>query len=101
MGNKTIERKTQSEWKIQLTMKMNFVSTLPDSNEIRIMHAKSDNMEIITGSETNEIMEKNFKSIQQRYQKKKQESMKGSHFTFDGVNIFYYDLNIVKLSRGK
>ena len=67
MGNKTIKRKTQSEWKIQLTMTLNFVSTLPDSNEIRIMHAKSDNIEIIMGSETNEIMEKLFKSIQQRY----------------------------------
>ena len=38
-----IEHKTQSEWKIQLTMKIKFVSSLPDSDETRIMHARSDN----------------------------------------------------------
>ena len=41
-GNKTIKHKTQSEWKIQLTMKVNFISSLPDSDETRIMHPSSD-----------------------------------------------------------
>ena len=27
--------------------------------------------------------------------------MDGSHFTFDGVNALYYDLNTVSLSRGR
>ena len=33
------------------------------------MHAKSNNVEIMMGSETNEIIEELFKSFLQRYQK--------------------------------
>ena len=84
--NKTIEHKTQSEWKIQLTMKVNFISSLPDSDVTRIMHPTSDNIEIMMGSKTDEIIEELFKSLQQRYQKGLEESMHGSHCTFDGVN---------------
>ena len=39
------------EWKIQLTMQINFVSSL-DSREIGTMDSKSDNVEIIMGNET-------------------------------------------------
>ena len=66
-GNKIIERKTQSEWKIQLTMAINFVSS-KDSDETSTMHAKSDNVAIMTSSETNRIIEELFKSFLQRYQ---------------------------------
>ena len=38
-GNKIIECKTQSEWKIQLTMAINFISS-KDSDETCTMHAK-------------------------------------------------------------
>ena len=38
------DHKTQSEWKIQLTLAINFISSKPDSGENRIMHAKSDNV---------------------------------------------------------
>ena len=39
------------EWNIQLSMKIKFISS-KDSNETRIMHTWSDNIEIIMGSET-------------------------------------------------
>ena len=42
------------------------------------MHAKSDNIEIMMGSETHEIIEELFKSLLQRYQEGLEESMKGS-----------------------
>ena len=58
-GNKIIERKTQSEWKIQLTMAINFIFS-KDSDEIRIKHAKSDNVEIMMDTETNEIIQELF-----------------------------------------
>ena len=61
-GNKIIERKTQSEWKIQLTMAINFISS-KDSDETRTMHAKSNNVEIMMGSETDKIFEELFKSF--------------------------------------
>ena len=40
-GNKIIDCKNQSEWKIQLTMAINFIFS-KDSDETRIMHAQSN-----------------------------------------------------------
>ena len=37
------EHKTQSEWKIQLTIAINFISSKPDSDETRIMRTKTRN----------------------------------------------------------
>ena len=54
-GNKSWLEKTSSEWKIQLTMAINFISS-KDSDETRTMHTKSNNEEIMIGSETNEII---------------------------------------------
>ena len=44
-------KKIQGEWKINLTMAINFFSS-KDSEEIRTMHSKSDNIEILIGNET-------------------------------------------------
>ena len=98
--NTIIQRKTQSAWKIQLTIGINFVSSKPDSEKTRIMHTKSYNVEIMMGSETDEIIEDLFKSLLQRYQERLEEPMRGSEFIFDGVDALYYDLNKVSLSRG-
>ena len=57
--NKTWVEETPSEWKIQLTMAINFISS-KDSDETRTMHTKSNNVEIMVGSETNEIIEEIF-----------------------------------------
>ena len=74
--------KTQGEWKIHLTMAINFISS-KDSDEILTMHTKSDNIGIMMGSETNETIEELFKSLLQRYQEGLEESMKGSECIFD------------------
>ena len=92
--------KNQSEWKIQLSAEINFISSKPDSDETRIMHTKSNNKEIMIGSDTNEVIEDLFKSILQGYQENLEEKMKGSEFFFDGVNVLYYDLNKISLNRG-
>ena len=55
------DHKNQSEWKIQLSAEINFISSKPDSDETRIIHAKSDNLEIMIGSDTNEVIEDLFK----------------------------------------
>ena len=91
----------QSECKIQLTAVINFVSSKPDSDETRIMHAKSDNIKIMIGNETAEVIEDLFKSRCKKYQERLEESMKGCEFVFDGVNALYYDFNKISLSRGK
>ena len=92
--------KSKGEWKIQLTAEINFTSLKPDSDETRIMHTKSDNTEIMTGSDANEVIGELFKSFLQRYQEGLQEKMRGSEFEFDGVNLLYYDFNKISLNRG-
>ena len=81
------DHKTQSEWKIQLTMQINFISS-KDSEETCTMHTKSHNIEIMMGNETDEIIEKLFESLLQNYQKNLEESMRGSKFVFDSIDLF-------------
>ena len=50
------------------------------------------------GSTTDEIIEELFKSLLKRYQEGLEESMRGSYFTFDSVDLLYYDLNRISLS---
>ena len=64
------------------------------------MHTKSDNEEIMVGSDTNDVIKELFKSFLQRYQEGLQENMEGSDFEFDGVNLLYYDFNKTSLNRG-
>ena len=49
-------------------MAINFISSKEDSDGTRTMRTKSDNIEIMMGSETDEIIEEFFKSNLQRYQ---------------------------------
>ena len=68
-------------------MKINFVSSKDDFDETRTMHTKSDNVHILMGSETDEIIEKLFKSLLQNYQKDLEKSMRGSDFVIDKVDL--------------
>ena len=62
------------EWKIQLTMQMNFISP-KDSGETCTMYVKSCNIKIIMSSETNDIIEELRESLQ-----KYQEGLEASLF---------------------
>ena len=64
------------------------------------MHTKSDNTEIMIGSDTNDVIKELFKSLLQRYQEGLQEKVRGSDFAFEGVNLMYYDFNKISLNRG-
>ena len=65
-GDKSWQEKTSSEWKIQLTMAINFISS-KDSDETRTMHTTSNDVKIMIGSETNEIIMELFKSFLQKH----------------------------------
>ena len=80
-------------------MAINFISS-KDSDETRTLLAKSNNAEILMGSETNEIIKELFKYFLQIYQEGLEESMRGSEFIFDNYDSLYYDLNKISLSRG-
>ena len=99
-SNEVIDYETQfGEWKIQLTMSINFISS-KDSDETRNMHTKSDKIEIMMGSETDDITDELFESLLQKYQEGLEESMRGSEFIRDSVDLLYYHLQKIGLKRG-
>ena len=65
------------------------------------MHTKSDDEEIMVGSDTSDVVKELFKSLLERYQENLQEKMRVSYFEFDSVNLLYYDFNEISLNRGK
>ena len=80
-------------------MAINFISS-KDSDDTRTMHTKSNNVETMIGSETDEIIEDLLESFLQKYQEGLEESMRGSEFVYDSSDALYNDLNKVSLSRG-
>ena len=69
------DHKTRREWKIQLTMQINFIP-YKDSEETRTMYTNSHNIEIMMRKETDEIIEKLREFLLQNYQKDLEESIK-------------------------
>ena len=67
-------------------MAINFISS-KDSDETRTMHTKSNNVEIMVDSEIDEIIKDLFESFLQKYQEGLEESMKGSEFVYDSVDV--------------
>ena len=59
------DKKDKGEWKLQLTAQINFISQRPGSDETRVMHTRSVCEEFMSGSETEEIVEKLFRSLLQ------------------------------------
>ena len=94
------EYKLKGEWKVQLTIEVNFASLKPGSDVARIMYTRSDNVEIMFGDDNDDIIEQLFESLLQKYEENLQNKMKGSDFEFDGVNFLYYDFNKTSINRG-
>ena len=86
------------ELKIQLTMQINFISSI-DPGEIRTMDSKSKNIEILMGSEKDDVINKLFESFLQKYQEKLEEKMEKSKFVFESVDLLYYSLHKTTLKR--
>ena len=80
-------------------MVFNLISS-KDSDEIRTMHTKSDNIEIMMVNKRDEIIEELFESLSQRYQEGLEEKMKGREFVFDSVHLLHYNLHKISLNRG-
>ena len=71
-------------WKIQLTISINFLSS-KENYEKRVVHSKSDNIEITINDKEDETIEDFFQSLLSRYQIGLETSMKGIDFVFDCV----------------
>ena len=81
--------KKSDTWKIQLVIVVDFISSKDDNNEKRVMHPKSDNIEIMISDEADEIIEELLDSLKNRYQNNL-ESMRDGEFVFDYVHLLYY-----------
>ena len=52
--------KQSHTWKIQLTITINFDSSKGGNDEDRVMHPKSDSIEIMSSDEADEVIKKTF-----------------------------------------
>ena len=89
--------RVQDYWKIRLTMRINFISSL-DTNEPRLMYVTSDYIKVI-GAKTDNNINELFESIFKKYQEELQK-MKGSEFVFNNIDLLYYKLHKISLNRG-
>ena len=90
--------KNSETWKIQLTIAKNVISS-KNNDEDRVMHSKSDKIEIMINDEANEVIKELLDLLTIRYQNNL-ESLKGSEFVFDYVNLLYYKCHKISLNCG-
>ena len=79
--------------KIQLTVKVNFLSSKDDNDEKRAIQWNSDSIEIMINDKADKVIKQLSKSLKNRYQNNL-ESIKGSEFVFD--MFIYYIINVIK-----
>ena len=91
--------KSRGEWKIQITMRIIFIFFI-DKNEIQVMHTKSDNVEIMNGTDTSDAINKLINSFMKRYQEGLETKMKGSSYMFERIDLLEYHLHKISLNRG-
>ena len=90
--------KKSDTWKIQLTIANNFIFSV-DNNEERVLDSKSGNIEIMINDEADEAIKELSHSLKNRYQNNL-ESVKGSKFVFDYINLLYYKCHKINPNCG-
>ena len=80
-------RDGSNEWKIQLNMGVNFISS-NDTGKIRTFFVWSDNYEIRSGNETNDIINGLLKSFLSNYQNEEKILRNGSNFVFESIDHY-------------
>ena len=80
-------------------MQIRFISFI-DNTESLIMYSKSNNVEIMSGYDTNNIINMLIDSFNKRYQKALETQMKGSNYVFDRIELLEYHFHKITLNRG-
>ena len=93
-------RNESKEWKIQINMSVNFVSS-NDTGEIRTIFVWSDKEEIRLGNEADDIIKGLLNSFLSNYQKEETILRNGSNFVFESVNLLSYHFHKTSLKKGK
>ena len=96
--------KSKGEWKIQLSVRIISVS-FTDTNKTREMHTRSDNITIMSGVETEDLLalmsiNELFNTFHKRCQEGLETKMRGSSFTFECIDLLEYHLHKISLNRG-
>ena len=91
--------KSKDEWKIQITMRIIFISFI-DKNGTQLMHTKSDNVEIMNGTDTSDATNKLINSFMKRSQEGLETKMKRSSYIFERIDLLEYHLHKISLNRG-
>ena len=89
------------EWKIQLTMQNSCIST-KSFEETRTIYTKSGPAEIFMGSNTEDVIDKLFNTLLQRFQCAQETSNeRGSEFIPDSVEVLYYEFHKIDIIRAE
>ena len=96
--NKAIENNS-NEWKIQINMHVNFVSS-NDTGGTRTIFVWSNDEEIRSGNET-DIIKGLINSFLNNYQKEERVLRNGSNLAFESVDLLSYLIHKTSLKRGK
>ena len=93
-------RNESNEWKIQINMHVNFVSS-NDTGETRTIFVWSDNEEIRSGYERNDIVKRLLNSFLTNYEDEETILRNSSNFVFESVDLLSYHVHKISLKRGK
>ena len=100
-NNSNNNNNNRAEWKIQLTMKTNSISTKSFEDK-RTIFSKSEPVEIFMGSNTKDVIDKLFNTLLQRFQKAQETSNeRGSEFIPDSVELLYYNFQRIDIKRAE
>ena len=94
-----ISRKQYHTWKNQLTISINFMSS-KDNDEERVMHSRSNNIELMINDKWDKVIEELFQSSLSKYQIGLETSMKGSDFIFPCANLLQCKCHRINVKRG-
>ena len=85
-------------WKIEISMRVNFISS-KDTGETRTIYVfMYDNVSIMRGSDAGDIIRETFRSFLGNYQEDLK-IMKGRDFVFEIIELMDYKLHRVHLRR--
>ena len=90
--------KSKGEWKIQITMRIIFI-LFKDKNETQVMHTKNDNIKIMSGTDTSDVIKELINSFTKRYQEGLETKMKGNSYIFERDDLLEYNLHKISLNR--
>ena len=102
LGNEEDNSDTvRGEWKVQLVMQNNCIST-KDFEETRTIYSASKSVEILMGSHTDDVIDRLFDTTLQKFQQAIEISNeRGGEFTHESVVLLYYYFQKTDIRRAE